>query len=134
MLLENFNSEPFENDMIEFCKVYKLKNLVKGAKCYKNPEKPSYIDLILTNRPRSFHRSHIIDTGLSDFHKMTATVMKIFFKIQGPRVLHYRDYKSFNTQIFWQDVFANLHEENVNINYLEEFLTNFKKHLIFMLL
>ena len=60
--------------------------------------------------------------------------MKIFFKIQGPRVLHYRDYKGFNTQIFWQDVFANLHKENVNINYLEEFLTNFKKHLIFMLL
>ena len=50
-LLGNFNSEPFENAMIEFCKAHKLKNLVKGATCNKNPEKPSCIDLILTNRP-----------------------------------------------------------------------------------
>ena len=120
--------------MIEFCKVYKLKNLVKGTTCYKNPEKPSCIDLILTNRPRSFHGCHIIETGLSDFHKMTITVMKMYFKKQGPRSLHYRDYKRFNTQSFHQDIFANLHEENVNINQLEKFLTYLKKCLIFILL
>ena len=113
--------------MIEFCKVYKLKNLVKGATCYKNPEKPSCIDLILTNRPRSFHGCHIIETGLSDFHKMTVTVIKMYFKKQGPRSLHYRDYKRFNTQSFHQDIFANLHEENVNINQLEKFFNVFKK-------
>ena len=55
LLLGDFNSEPSENALLEFCKVYILKNLVKGAKCYKNPEKPSCIDFILTNRPRSFH-------------------------------------------------------------------------------
>ena len=69
LLLVDFNSEPSDNAMIEICKVYKLKNLVKGAMCYKNPKKPSCIDLILTNRPRFFHRCHIIKTGLSDFHK-----------------------------------------------------------------
>ena len=104
-----------ENAMIEFCKVYKLKNLVKGATCYKIPEKPSCIDLILTNRPRSFHGCHIIETGLSDFHEMTVIVMRMCFKKQDLRVLRYRDYKRFNRQSFRQDVFANLHEENVNI-------------------
>ena len=59
-----------KNAIIKFCKVYRLKNLVKGATCYKNPEKPSCIDLILTNRPRSFHGCHIIETGLLEFHKM----------------------------------------------------------------
>ena len=39
------------------------------------------------------------------------------------------DYKSFNVQNFRQDVFANLHEENVNINQLEKFLNVFKKVL-----
>ena len=85
--------------------------------------------MIVTNRPRGFHRCHIIETGLSDFHKMTVTVMTMYFQKQGPTVIHYRDYKSFNTQSFRQDVFANLHEENVNINQLEKFLNVFKKVL-----
>ena len=113
--------------MIEFCKVYKLKKLVKGATCYKNPKKPSCIDLILTNRSRSFHRCHVIEIGLSDFHKTIVTVMKMYFKKHGLRVLHCRDYKRLNTQNFGQDVFVNLHEENVNINQLEKFLNVFKK-------
>ena len=53
--------------------------------------------------------------------------MKMYFQKQSQRVIHYRDYKSFNTQSFRQDVFANLHEENVNINQLEKFLKVFKK-------
>ena len=127
LLLGDFNSEPSENAMIEFCKLYKLKNLVKGATCYKNPETPSCIDLILTNRPKSFHGCHIIETGLPVFHKMAVNVMKMYFKKQGPRVIHYSDYKRFSTQSFRQDVFANLHEENVNRNQLEKFLNVFKK-------
>ena len=51
------------------------------------------IDLILTNRPRSFHGGHIIETGPSDFHKM-------YFKKRGPRFIHFRDYKRFNTLSF----------------------------------
>ena len=119
LLLGDFNSERSENAIIEFCKEYRLKNLVKGATCYKNPEKPSCIDLILTNRPR-FRGCHIIETRLSDFHKMTVTKMKMYFQKQGPRVIHYRYYKSFNTPKFHQDIFASLHEENVHINQLEK--------------
>ena len=78
MLLCDFDSEPSENAMIEFFKVYKLKILVKGSMCYKNPEKLSCIDLILTKRPRSLHGCDIIETGLSDFHKMTVTVIKMY--------------------------------------------------------
>ena len=42
LLLADFNSEPSENAIIEFCKACRLKNLVKGATCYKNLEKPSF--------------------------------------------------------------------------------------------
>ena len=66
-------------------KVYKLKNLVKGATCYKNTEKSSCIDLILTNRPRSFHGCQIIETRISNFHKMTVTGMKNVFKKARPK-------------------------------------------------
>ena len=46
----------------------------------QKPEKPSSINLILTNRPRSFQGCRIVETGSSDFDKMTVTVMKIYFK------------------------------------------------------
>ena len=42
LLLGDFSSEPSENAIIEFCKACRLKNLVKGATCYKNLEKPSF--------------------------------------------------------------------------------------------
>ena len=70
--------------------IYNLKNLIKGPTCFKNPDKPSCIDLILlTNKIRSFQGSHIIETGISDFHKMVITVMKIYFKKQEPKIITY---------------------------------------------
>ena len=65
-----------QTSMKVFCDSYEFKNLIKDATCYKNPENPSCIDLILTNNPNSFQNSGVIETGLSDFHKMMVTVMK----------------------------------------------------------
>ena len=45
---------------------------------YKNPENPSSNDLILTNNLRSFQNSCVIETGLSDFHRMVVTHENIF--------------------------------------------------------
>ena len=80
MLLGGFDSEPTENSKIEFCKVCKLKNPTKGATRHKNSERPSCMDLILTNKSRSFYGCDIIEIGLSDFHKTIVTVMKMCFK------------------------------------------------------
>ena len=51
--------------------VHNLKTLIKQKTCFKNPENPTCIDLILTNSPRSFQNSSVFETGLSDFHKRT---------------------------------------------------------------
>ena len=59
--------------MQEFCELYNLKNPVKEPTCYKNPENPSCIDLILTDL---FYKIATVVTGQPDFHKMTITVMK----------------------------------------------------------
>ena len=61
--------------------------------CYKNPERPSCIDLILTNCHHSFQNSCVIETGLSDFHKMVVTVMKATYRKLEPRIVHYHDFK-----------------------------------------
>ena len=59
-----------------FCQIYDFKNLTNLTKYYKNPEIPTYINLILTNKPKCSQNSITIETGLSDFHKMTTTVLK----------------------------------------------------------
>ena len=96
----DFNTEQTESAMGEFMNIYNLKNLIKSPTCYKNPDKPLCIDLILTNESRSFHSSHIIETGISDFHKMTVSVMKIYFKKQKSSNIYYRGYKNFSNDQF----------------------------------
>ena len=46
----------------------------------------------------------IIETGLSDFHKMTLTLMKVFYKKQEPNIVTYRYYKHFSNEAFMFDV------------------------------
>ena len=45
-----------------------------------------------------------IETGLFDFHKMTISVIKIFYKKQKPNIIRYRNYKNFNNELFINDV------------------------------
>ena len=80
-----------------FSDTYDLKNLIKEPTCYKNPNKPSCIDLTLRKKLQSFQHSSVIETGLSDFHKMTVTVMKTFFEKLQPKLLNYKEYKYFET-------------------------------------
>ena len=39
-----------------------------------------------------------IETGLSDHHKMTTSVLKIYFKKKEPVKINYRSYKHFNNE------------------------------------
>ena len=74
--------------------------MINKPTCYRNPDKRTCIDLILTNCPGSFQNSCVIETGLSDFHKMIVTVMKTSYRKIEPRVINYRDYKSFSNEGF----------------------------------
>ena len=80
IILGDFNTEPVNTYMNEFMNMYGLNNLVNEPTCYQNVNNPSCIDLILTNRSKSFQKTTAIETGLSDFHKMTITIMKTVFK------------------------------------------------------
>ena len=77
-----------------------IRNLVKHPTCFKNLENPSCIDLLLTNKPLSFQNITVIETGLSDFHKMIVDVMKMHFPKMKPRVIRYQKYKTFNNDAF----------------------------------
>ena len=76
--------------------------------CYKNPNKPTCIDLILTNCLWSFQNSCVIQTGLSVFYEMIVTVIKISFRKIEPRVISYRDCKSFSNEGFRESLLEKL--------------------------
>ena len=96
LIMGDFNSEPSENEFKKFCNLFCLKNLINKPTCFKNLTNPKCIDLILTNRPNLFQNSGTIETGISDFHKMTITVMKAKFKKLPPKIITYRNYKGYS--------------------------------------
>ena len=112
LLLGDFNAEVSEPIMEEFCAIYSLKNLIKVPTCFKNPLNLSSIDVILTNSFRSFQNSVAIETGLSDHHKMTVTVLKSFFQKQSPSIIRYRDYKNFDLEKFCGELVNSLNSFN----------------------
>ena len=66
----------------------------------------------MTNEPRSFQHSCVIETGLSDFHELTVTVMKTFYEKLQPRVVNYRDYKYYENDRFRTDLLSEFGKEN----------------------
>ena len=89
----------------------------------KNPENPTCIDLILTNHPLSFQNSCVLETGLSDLHKMTITIMKASFQRLQPRIINYRDYRRFQNDVFRAELLSELLKVIIREN--EEGFSNF---------
>ena len=54
MLIGDLNAEPTEAAVSDFCEIYNLKHLIKDKTCFKNPTKPTCIDLMIKNRPKCF--------------------------------------------------------------------------------
>ena len=52
----------------DLCGTVSLQNIITGKTCHKSSVRTS-IDTMLTNRPRSFHKTSIFETGISDHHE-----------------------------------------------------------------
>ena len=48
--------------------------------------RPTCMNLILTNSSRSFQDTCTVETKLSDFHKLVATILKLYFPRQKPDI------------------------------------------------
>ena len=111
MILGDLNVEIEEANMKSFCENYNLKSLIKQPPCYKNPNKPSCIDLILTSVPRTFQSTCVLEAGLPDFHLMKVTVTWKTFKKMRPSVINYRSYRDFSNETFGVSLINNLPNE-----------------------
>ena len=82
LLLDDFNSEPTEEAMKSFCQYIILKTYYINPHATKTPIGPSWVNLIITNKQRSFQNSCRFETRLSEFHKMILKVLKSPFAKQ----------------------------------------------------
>ena len=57
----------------DFCDTFDLANPIHAKTCFKLTTSHSSLNVILTNRPRSFQKTATIPTGFSDYHKMITT-------------------------------------------------------------
>ena len=120
LLMRDFNVEMSETNIKDFCETFHLKGLIKTPTCFKKVEKPSTIDLFITNSPKSFIGTTVLESGLSDFHKLIVTVLKIKFEKAPPRILQYRNYKNFDNNDFRQEINDVLINHDIdNISYGE---------------
>ena len=90
-----------------------MTNLRKSETCYTKNYK-SLTDLLLTNKPLSFKKTHVTETGLSDYHKIISTFFKLRFSKTRPKVIKYRNHKNFDKNNFLNDL------NNINITLKKE--------------
>ena len=98
--------------------VYDLGNLVKQKICFKN-------QLLFTNSPQSFLNSSVFKTALSDFHKLTTTVLKQYFSNLKAKVVKNRDYRKFRYDEFVSELDNEILKHDTNNTKYQHFLNIF---------
>ena len=130
VLAGDFNTQEGERLLRNFLNQHELHSINKNPICYKNPNNPSNIDLILTNCSKSFFKTETIFTGLSNFHKIVLSVFKTTFRKFKPKEIVYRNYRKFNENNFNEDL-HNQHssEQPKDYAYFEKiFLSILQEH------
>ena len=124
----DFNASVSEKCLEKFCNLKGLTSLIKKPTCFKNPDKTTCINLILTNQSNCFQHSKVFETGYSDFFLLTVTEFKMSFQKLQPKIINYRDYKNFDNEKFRSDIC----KMNLNTTDLEGFMKTvfhiFNKH------
>ena len=85
------------NYLSDFVDTFSISNLINRKTYHKNLSGTT-TDIMLTNRPKYFQKTSTVVTGLSDFHKMIISCLKIISIFQKilPKKIIFRDYKKFD--------------------------------------
>ena len=95
------------NHLSDLNDTFSLTNLVTDSTCFKS-NKCTLIDLMLTNKPKSFYKSHSFVTGLSDCHKLIVSILRTSFQKPPPKFVIYRNKKNFHESNFFRDLDSRL--------------------------
>ena len=122
MLVGDFNAEESEPCLSQFLFEMNSENIVKEPACFRSLSNPSCIDLVITNSSSNLQNTKAISTGLLDFHKMVASVLKYTFHRSAPKELVYRDYKNFDRVVFERELEDKLNQQINEYKHFEQII------------
>ena len=100
----NLPNNDKKNFLSDLCDIFDLTNMVKDKTCFMSAQGTS-IDVMLTNKPRSFYKTIPIETGLSDHHKLIVTYLRGHCSTkQKPKNILYREIKKVDHDKFRNDI------------------------------
>ena len=91
------------SSLTELCDIFCLENLMRDTTC-ETSNSSSSVDVILTNKNRSFQNSSTVATGLSDVHKMILRFMTANYEHLKPIQIRYRSSKHFREDLSLYDL------------------------------
>ena len=120
-------NQNFQNDccLTSLCDIYGLKNLIKEPTCFKS-ERPTLIDVFLTDKPNSFGGYVNSDIGLSDFHNFTCVATRLYTPSELKRQIKYRSMKKFSHDAFIKDLECAPFQVCAGIDNIDDALSEFK--------
>jgi hypothetical protein len=92
------------NPLQEVLHDYGLTNIIEGPTCFKNLDKPTLNDVILTNCPRKIASTLNVNIGMSDHHNHIQAATRLFAPRSEKQDITYRTYKNFNEDEFLEDL------------------------------
>ena len=126
----NLNTKSKNNSFYsDSCDTFDMTNLIKANTCFKSSNQTS-IDVTLTNQPRSFQRSGVITTGLSNCHKMILTFFCSYFSRLQPKNITYRSFRYFEAKDFLYELGTNLRTKEFHGGVKNDDLTNALRSLL----
>uniref|UniRef100_A0A7M5XFX2 Endonuclease/exonuclease/phosphatase domain-containing protein n=1 Tax=Clytia hemisphaerica TaxID=252671 RepID=A0A7M5XFX2_9CNID len=99
IVIGDFNLDPTDPKVARFLELNDMSNVMKSKTCFKS-ERGTCIDLILTNSKNSIKNTGIVETGLSDYHRLIYAMLKLKYTKLPPTIIKYRKYKNFNEDLF----------------------------------
>ena len=82
------------------CDVFDLSNMIKGPTCFTSGNKPSLVDVFLTDNTSYVGKSFNLGCGLSDVHNLIGVQMKLDIPLCNPRWQTYRSFRNFDVENF----------------------------------
>ena len=99
ILIRDFNLSTENQHLDALIQAYNLNNLFNKTTCFQS-NKPTCIDLILTNKKNLFKLSNTFETGISDDHKLVSTILKSGSFKGIPKMKIYRPFKKSELENF----------------------------------
>ena len=125
LVLGDPNLELKDNRLNDFSTANNLKSLNKEPARFKTQTTHHVIDLFIINFARYFQNASTTGTGISDFYRLFVTVLKVFYKKQNPKIIKYKNYKTFNEQLGKLKLDKELAKIDLNNTELAEFCDEF---------